>query len=343
MILSSYLLDVYDRCPRRFAFERTHESRTISPLGLLYKAVEGSLVAADPAQGSRDAIMEVTARLDVAAGDHLSPISAVRHVDAMAEVIALALRARLGKAKPVEPVRVGCHEWQSGLFDFHGSLHRIILASHLDDDSLRSFAHAWQTIGELAALERPITLTAVLVGAQRGGRRHSHWSKGFLHPIQRSLRFGRRRGGADGFTEGWKECWREQSNIKADVWLERMRNDDVLDDLIVSRRVGYSGSDERMRQARADLVQIAPLMETAVDPMSLPMRRSSCDELGKTACPWQAVCFAAKPTEPEDLPHLFQSRGMLREDLISKMCQGRISEHRPSSPDARTRPHPLDA
>lgn len=307
MDLSAHLLDTFDRCPRRFAFEREHEPRTISPLGLLYAAVEGSMTASDPAQGSRDAILERTSRLEVDAGTALSPISAVRHVDAMAEVIALALRARLGRALRPDPVAVGEHRWLSNLFLCRGELHRIILASHLDDDSLRSYAHSWGTVGELAALERPLTLTVVLVGAQRGGRRHSHWAKGFLHPVQKSLRFGRRRSGkSDGFTEGWKDVWREQSNVAAEVWLEKMRNDEVVDDLFVSRRIAYRGDDERMRQARADILALAEA--AGASRTSDPMRRSSCDELGRGACPWQSVCYSPTAVTPEDLPHLYRRK-----------------------------------
>ena len=207
MILDSRMFDTMDRCEKRFAFEREHEPTTITPMGLLYAGVEGSLTSADPCQGAKDAIAERTQWMEVNAGD-LSPISAVKHVEAMAEVIALALNSKIGVGSPVPEIPFGEHAWQSGLREFRGQLHRIILTSYMDDDSLRSFAHSWQTIGELAALERSITLTVVIIGAQRGGRRHSPWSKGFIHPVQKTLRIGRRKAGqGDGFTTGWKEIW----------------------------------------------------------------------------------------------------------------------------------------
>lgn len=305
MILTAQLLDTFDRGgPRRYAFERDYEPRSITPLGLLYAAVEGSLTSSDPVQGAKDAIMERTQRLDVNAGD-LSPISAVRHVESMAEVIALALRAKLGRASRVEPVKLGEHEWQSNLFECRGELHRIILASHMDDDSLRSFAHAWGTIGELAALERALTLTVVLIGSQRGGRRHSPWAKGFLHPVQKALRFAPRKKD-DGFTQNWKTCWREQTEIKAETWLERMRLDEMLEELVVSRKIQYRGDDERMRKARVDILLLAEEMYRAS--ASAPMRRSACDEIGRGPCPFQAVCYSVTPITPEDLPGLYRRR-----------------------------------
>lgn len=304
MILDSQIFDTFDRCPRRFAFECTHEPLTISALGLLYAAVEGSLTAPDPCQGANDAVLELTQRMDVSAGD-LSPISVVRHVEAMAEVIALALRERLGKGRKVDDIALGEHTWHPSLFECRGELHRIILVSHIDDDTLRSFAHSWGTIGELAALERPITLTIVLVGSQRGGRRHSAWSKGFQHPVQKNLRFSPRKKD-NGFTGNWTTVWREQGNIKPDVWLNQMRNDEILEELIISRRIQYNGEDARMIQARKDMLVIIPLMEEATE--DAPMRRSSCDELGRGPCLFQPVCYSPALVSPDEFPHLFRPR-----------------------------------
>jgi hypothetical protein len=303
MILTAQLLDTFDRGgPRRFAFEREYEPLSISPLGLLYAAVEGSLVAGDPVQGAKDAILERTQRLEVSAGD-LSSLSAVRHVESMAEVIALALRAKLGRASMPARGTLGEHEWKSNLFECRGEHHRIILVSHLDDDSLRSFAHSWGTIGELAALEKPITLTVVLIGSQRGGRRHSPWAKGFLHPVQKALRFAPRKKD-DGFTQNWKTCWREQTEIKAETWLDRMRTDEMLEELIVSRKIQYRGDDERMRQAKSDILSLAEEMKHASG--DAPMRRSACDEIGRGPCPFQAVCYSPTPATPEDFPGLYR-------------------------------------
>lgn len=305
MILSAQLLDTLDRCARRVAFEREWESRSISPLGLLYAGVEGSLTATDPIYGATGAIREKASHLEVNAGE-LSPLSAVRHVESMAQTIALALRMKLGQGARPEPIKMGDHEWQSNLFECRGELHRIVLCSHLDDDSLRSFAHAWQTVGELAALERPLTLTMVIVGAQRGGRRHSHWAKCFQHPVQKSaLRFSARNRD-DGFTKGWKPVWREQTSINAETWLDRMRSDGVLEELIVSRRIQFNGSDERMKQARNDILRLAEL--AGASRTSDPMRRSSCDEIGKSPCSFSACCYSPTAATPEDFPGLYRHR-----------------------------------
>jgi len=308
MILTAHLFDTFDRCPLRVAEEREYEPRSISPLGLLYAAIEAALTGADPVQASKDAILDITQRLDVTAGE-LSPISVIRHVDAMAEVIALALRAKFSRMAKPDLIPFGDHQWRSNLFEGRsGDLHRLILASHMDDDSLRSYAHSWGTIGELAALERPLALTVVIIGPQRGGRRHSAWAKGFQHPIQKVLRFQQRKK-ADGFTTGWKEVWREQTDIAAQVWLDRMRMDDILPDLIVLRQIAYRADDARMVQARRDMLALIPKIESVT--RDEPMRRSSCDEIGRGACPWQALHYSPTPVTPGELEHLYRRRETL--------------------------------
>ncbi len=308
MIVTSQLLDTWDRCPRRLALERTHESRSISSIGLLYAGVEGGIVAPDPCAGAIDSIRAITARFDLQVGD-LAPISVVRHVGFASEVISLALVRKFGRFKRIDPVAFGEHQWQSNLFERkNGDLHRIFLVSHLDDDSLRAFAHAWGTVGELAALERDISLTAVVIGAQRAGRRHSHWTKCYQHPVQKSqLRFSRRKGGkAEGFTEGWREVWREQTDISAATWLDKMDADEVLGDLIRSHRIPFRPDDHRIVKAREDMFTILPQMETAS--IDDPMRRSSCDEVGRGACPWQSLCWHPSAVTLEELDYLYRRR-----------------------------------
>ena len=307
MILEPRIFDTFDRCPRRYALERTHEPRSISGLGLMYAGVEGGVVAPDPGEGAKDAVRAVTAVKDVDAGP-LAAISAVRHVGLMAEVIALALRRKLGPMARLDPVPMGKHQWHSGLFETRSAiLHRFVLVSHIDDDVLRGFAHSWGTVGELAALGRDVTLTFIAIGAQRGGRRHGAWSKCFRHPVQKTmLRFGRRKG-SNGFTSGWVDVWREMTDIAADRWLDQMQADDVIGDLIQSRTVPYRKDDARIAQAKTDMFTILPAMESAS--VDSPMRRSSCDDPIKGACVWQALCWSPTEVEVEDLGHLYRRLG----------------------------------
>lgn len=301
MRLSAELLDTWDRCERRFAFSQKWRAKSISPLGLLYSALEAALVSSDPEQAARDETVRMAKTHDLASGDQ-NAFMIVRHTGYLAEIIARALQMRFGVMKRVDPTP----EWESALFEgVDGSRHRIELVSHWDDDRLRASAHSWRVIGELVALQSPLTLTAIVIGPSRGGKRHSAWSKGFMHPNNHNLRFARRIKGNE-FAGSWEQIWREHyAQVTTEQWLEGMNADGVLDDLILSREIRFDPSDHRMIAARAEMGEIAERMTSASE--SAPMRRSSCDETGRGACPFQQVCYSQVETDPSKLLHLYRA------------------------------------
>ena len=264
----------------------------------------------------------------------INAFAAIRHIGYLAGIVAVALREKLGIMRPADVVG----QWKSGLFETaHGVRHRIELVSHLDDDRLRACAHSWRVIGELAALEAPLTLTAVVIGAQRGGRRHSDWTRAYLHPTNRTLRFARRQSREAGFSDSWERVWREvRGEISTAKWLSVMRQDDVLDGLIVSREIAYRAEDNRMIQARREMDILAACMEGASD--NSPMRRSSCDEWG--GCSFATVCWSPIAVDPSQLPHLYQIRAACKPPATPEEC---TSEDRSAAlahplPDVRTEP-----
>lgn len=306
MILKARDLEAVDSCDRKYALLRDYEPTLMSPTAMLYAGIEAGLVGENPGESAKDAIRELSSRVDLDA-KALSGLSGVRHVGLLAEVLSVALRRVIGKLNRVQPVEWMGHTWESGLFECHKTrtVHRIVLIPHYDDEILRSFAHQWGVVGELAALGRDIMLTAVVIGQSRGGRRHSHWTKGLTHPVQKSLRFARRDGEKSGFTKGWKDVWREQTQITAEAWLDQMTTDGVLEEMIVTRKVPHRRSDGRVVSAERDLVQVAERMAQAS--ADSPMRRSACDDL-RGACPFQAWCWSPEPVEMEELSHLFRRR-----------------------------------
>jgi len=325
MTLSARILDEYDRCQRRYAFSQKYDSRLISPLGVLYEAVESALVSDDPEETAKHATMEAAASHQLILSD-LNSFMTIRHTGFLAGIIALALRERLGPLIRVESTS----DWESSLFETEsGTRHRIELVSHFDDDRLRSAAHSWRVIGELVALEAPLTLTAVVIGPQRGGRRHSEWSKGLMHPQNRALRFAPRQHKAAGLTAGWTKVWREQESVPTARWLAQMRQDAVLDQLIVSREIMYRETDARMVAAKREMAILAAEMQEAAKQYH-PMRRSSCDEFG--GCPFQAICYSPNGQRPEDFPGLYSIRASESTPRTGKHSAGARTLHPIHSP-----------
>src|ERR1035437_4573629 len=93
--------DTFDRCERRYAFSQKYESKLISPLGVLYAAVEAALVADDPEETAKNATMESAASHELILSD-LNSFMTIRHCGYLAGIIAVALRQRLGALKRVE-------------------------------------------------------------------------------------------------------------------------------------------------------------------------------------------------------------------------------------------------
>ncbi len=310
-MLSAYDLDCFDRCERRYAFERDWAPMIISPTSLLYQSFEGSLSSSTPPDDhAKSLALKIAGKMDLKT-TALEPYAVATHIGSLAGILATFIRAKLGILMPA-PVSTSPdgYEWKPGTFeDSSGLRHRFVLVDHWDDDRLTSEAHSWLTIGELAASGRPLTLHALVIGASRQGRRHSPWTKGFLHPANRQLRFGRRRKGGkqSGLSGEWVETWRESyPQCSTQEWLRVMQEDQVLKDLVVSRPIKLDSTDIRLLAAQKEIVVLQSEMANAKT--DAPMRRSSCDEVGRGACPFQPICYSPYEITPADLPHLYQAR-----------------------------------
>jgi hypothetical protein len=309
--LSSLDLDTYDRCERRYAFEREWVPKSISPLGLLYRSLEGSLSEPVPEDSAKSLALKISSKMELQTTS-LEPYAVTTHVGFLAGIIATFIHSKIGVLMPSPVTTTKQYEWTPRTFeDSCGLRHRFVLVDHWDDDRLSAEAHSWLTIGELAATDRPLTLHAIVIGSHRGGRRHSPWAKGYFHPQNGSLRFAKRKGGREGknagLVGGWNEVWREKSvQYSTQAWMQQMQEDGVLEDLVITRPIKLDVSDRRLLAAKSDLVQIQGLMKKATSCM--PMRRSSCDETGRGPCPHQMICYSPIPMTHAELPRLFDRK-----------------------------------
>src|ERR1700679_2057504 len=110
MKLSAQMLDTYDRCERRFAYSQNYEPRAISPLGLIYSALEAGIQADDPEQAAKDATMEAAQNFELQLTD-LNAFTVIRHCGYLAGIIAVALRDRLGPLAPLGDAETDEFTW----------------------------------------------------------------------------------------------------------------------------------------------------------------------------------------------------------------------------------------
>ena len=201
----------------------------------------------------------------------------VVHLCALSDVLSAALRK--GEPwKPVEPIEVGNGSlWESDAFlDPSGdSLRRIVCVSSWSDDRSYSLCRSWGSLGSVCLYEMPMKIAVCMIGAHKDGRYHSPWTKGFLHPVSKKLRFRRKNGKGEGFKESWISIFREdRDEIDTKTWLQSMLDDSVLQDSTFV--IDLPLPETKARQEIVDLA--ARRLDQIYSTKDLPMRQlSTCD------------------------------------------------------------------
>lgn len=229
---SAELLAFHDRCPRSAHWGKDWESNRLHPNEVLRRAIDDGLLhdGEDPGQYAGDTVMTLATErgLDFDGNRYHCAL----HNAALSDIIVTAIRSGGPWARP-EDRKVKSFVWNPGCFvEPSGTrLRRVVCVDRWNDERKLSEMHSWRTLGEQAAYGLPMTLTVVLIGQRREGRHSSPWSKGFLHPRSRNLRIAKRSG--EKFDGNWIPCWREeQENISRDKWLDAMRADQIMHDVL---------------------------------------------------------------------------------------------------------------
>ena len=118
-------------------------------------------------------------------------------------------------------------------------------------------------------------IAVCMIGAHKDGRYHSPWTKGFLHPVSKKLRFRRKNGKGEGFKDSWISIFREdRDEIDTKTWLESMLSDGVLSDVCFP--IDLPLPEPKARQEIVDLA--ARRLDQIYSTKDLPMRQlSTCD------------------------------------------------------------------
>lgn len=288
MILTSEKIVAYELCPRRYAWTNIYYTR-VSLIRALYLSLDAGLrTEKDPEKTAENEFLALAASpgLDVTGHD---VYTIAMHYAKLAGILAAALRSAWSEPwKLVEPVEMGDHEWQSGAYRTRdGVIRRLAMVDRWSDDRKQQELSGWRTIGEVCALNEPIMLTAISIGASHDKRRHSDWTRCYRHPRNRTFRM-RRRNTDEDFSETWHKVWREDSGISTTSWMKQMREDGSMEELVHTIRVPVSQSREAYL---AEMARIAREMESL--PEVPPMRLAGC--YGFSPCPFLGVCPEIHP------------------------------------------------
>lgn len=305
MIIDAACMESWEGCRRRWTWQQNHELIRVTPMGALYRAIDQYLTADKVEPDVIKAWIMTEAGERGIWSKRQDTYDMMTNYAHLAECVARILRQP--SAGPIEkhrPIEIAKRmEWQpnSYLIDNGLRIMRVVLVDHWDEDRQASELHSWRTVGDVCTTELPMTLRVIVIGHNREGRRHSAWTKGQQHPVNRQLRFARKHGKADGLAASWKTVWREECGINAQAWLEQMSRDGVLRELAFDRPVKVPGPIQRQRVIDDISAAYREMLNyVGASGSVLPRTRSACHSHGEE-CAFQCCCFAPGLHEIEPL------------------------------------------
>lgn len=269
-----------DQCPRRREYNARYAPFRVSFHFALNEALNAALSASDPILASEKMIsLASSPGIDYKSGNLYS---AVVHHSRLAEV--LATYSLSIKSSVPAPISTEWGDFQPSSFLLpDGRLRRIVLTDRWTPEREQMERFSWRTAADTAITNRPMVITAFLIGSLRDGFRPSPWTQGFLHPQNGGLRIAKRHGE---FSETWKKSYREQSGLNALEWLKIMQDDDVFDEVV---HTVVQDVPKNRNEVLAQMDRMAHEMTSSPSRQT----RSACYRF--TPCPFLPACSTGKP------------------------------------------------
>lgn len=266
---------------------------------MLHAAVRSGLLSdrEDFGEAAGEAFIEMARErgLEGLKGHQVYP-SAIHHA-CLADILVSATR-KPGDSPWVVPEPL--IDWKpSAMMDRDGSrLRQFLAVSYWNEDRQRSAIQSWSVIGEVCMYDMPMQLVVAVIGNMREGRRPSPWTRGYLHPSHKGLRFRRRgKNAADGFNERWLHIWREDHDeITRETWIQRMAEDSILQEqmFVVDVEVPQTVDRDRIRSMAQRQGSEVRSMESLPDPVL-----SICND-PIHPCAFRCCCWSQPESKPED-------------------------------------------
>ena len=279
------VLELFERCARAEFWARDWEPFRWKDVRFIQEALRRSLTSqrVDHGEMAGEEIIGLTRDIEI---DIKSPnqYDSAIHLASLADILSCAIRRpEEGPWRVPEPVDVGKYRWRSGalLAPSKAELRRIVLASSWSDERHYRECRSWKSMGPVCAYGLPMKIAVCVLGSKRDGKRHSHWTKGFAHPLNRHIRFRKKHKVAEGFKDSWRQVWREDDDkFSTEQWLQSMLNDGVLEDVCFS--VDLPVPDPPMRQKILDL---------AVRKLDRVEKTTELPDFQLTNCDWPPCAF----------------------------------------------------
>jgi hypothetical protein len=281
------LLSDFEHCNRHGYWSRSWRRAKMTPSEMMHKAISVGLASdrKDFSQHAGEQCYEYGAEPGLISKQQ-NIHSEVVHLANLSDIICAAARSG-GPWKPVEAVE-GWSQENLFLSPDGQHLRRVALVTTWSDDRHYSLCRSWGSLGPICHFVIPMQLVVVVLGQHRNGKHHSFWSHGLRHPVNKKLRFRKKKDIATGFKSSWIECWREDfDEISTAEWLTAMMEDDVLRDLLF--KIDIPVPEKNARQKIVDLAERR--LDKLWSMKALPDQQlSTCD--WPTPCDFRSNCHA---------------------------------------------------
>lgn len=305
---SAEILTAFETCKRKAFWVRQWDKHRISATEMVRRGVTAAMTVPEAEDfgdyaGEEVVDLAVNRGLDALAKDVNIHASVMNHA-AIADIVSGFIRKP--KTKPWLTLAPGKNWASSALMDPDGGLlRRFIPVSNWNPERMQHELRSFFTLGEVCMMRRPMQMVVAVLGQLSFGRRHSAWSKAFLHPQHSEIRFKpRARSRVDGFKETWLKVFREEHDeIPRDKWIAAMFEDDVVRDILFVVNVPLPGELEAQRIR--DL--IAFKLDSASRLDRLPEKQLSVCDGPLSPCQFRQCCWGDPESAPT--PGIFDAIG----------------------------------
>ena len=300
LVSSPQLLSDSETCARKGYLSARFAPAKRSALWMTYESIRAGLTANGKetpfGEVSGDTMMQLCADIGLDTENHNVYAEGMHHA-CLADIIVSAIRKKDDPAWAIPPNVQG---WTSGCYMSPKGdiLRRIVLVSHWSDERHYSECRNWYTQGEIAAYKLPMQIIVAVLGPARNGRRHGPWTMGYRHPLNKQLRFRRRRAGSRSegnvFNSSWEQVFREDHDeISREIWLQSMLTDDVLRDVLlrVDVPIPQASHLQRIRQMAARKLDLVDMMKQKPE-----ANLSTCDY--PIPCVFRNCCHVIPERDP---------------------------------------------
>ena len=264
----------HDQCQAFHTYSSRYEPLRVSLNYALNESLHAAFVANNPSHAP-DKFMSLatTPGIDL---DSQGLYTSIIHHSRLVELIATYIIA-VEKTEVPSPITCEWGEFQPRSFLLpDGRLRRVILCDRWTAEREKMERFSWRTAADCAVTNRPMVLTAIVIGGIRAGLRTSPWTQGFIHPKNGIPRILKREGE---FNDNWRAVYREQTDIKPLEWLKLMQQDGAFEGRV------FSVTEDVPKDREAVLEHLSVM---AGEMGSTRQTRSSCYRF--RPCPYLPAC-----------------------------------------------------